>query len=100
MYVDRQMVHENEGTRIRQCRYEATLATVSRDGCHVICSVIFLTRLKFAEFVLKSNMYQTGTVMKKKTEMAASKLEDDKGFGRVEWEETRSTGENLCILKW
>jgi hypothetical protein len=39
-------------------------ATASRNGCNAICSDRFLTSVKCAEYELKNNIYQTGTVMK------------------------------------
>lgn len=55
-------------------------ATVTRYGCHVICIDRLLSSVKCADYLSKNNMYQTGTLMKKRSELRASKLGDCKGF--------------------
>jgi hypothetical protein len=43
--------------------------------------------VKCVEYLLENKIYQTGTVMKNRIELGASKLGDDKGLKREEWEE-------------
>jgi hypothetical protein len=46
-----------------------------------------------------NNTYQTGTVMKKRTEMGASQLTDNKSFKKDVWDEIADADENLCFFK-
>jgi hypothetical protein len=36
-------------------------------------------------YTIQNKIYQTGTVTEKRTELGASKLEEDRGFRRDEW---------------
>jgi hypothetical protein len=56
--------------------------------------------VKHAVYLLKINTYQTGTVMKKRTELGTSKMGDDEGFKRGKWEEILAVDKNLFIVGW